>query len=198
MILRMAADVSDTKRALRAELRERRRTRPGKQVDEATEGFTRNLVAVAETYGARTIASYLSSSTEPNTRPFLNWAVGDGRRVLLPIARADGLLDWTEGDGESEAPGLNGVPEAVGEILGPIAINDADLIVVPASAVDGRGIRMGWGRGYFDRTLGSMERCPPVFALVYDDEILDEVPREVHDAPVDGAVTPTRIVRFAH
>lgn len=194
----MTADVTDTKRALRAELRERRRTRTSKQVEEATDGFTRNLVAVAETYGARTIASYLSSPTEPNTRPFLNWAVSDGRRVLLPIGRADGLLDWTEGDGESETEGLNGVPEAVGEILGPIAINDADLIVVPASAVDGRGIRMGWGRGYFDRTLGSMERCPPVFALVYDDEILDEVPREVHDAPVDGAVTPTRIVRFSH
>ncbi|AXH36590.1 5-formyltetrahydrofolate cyclo-ligase [Humibacter sp. BT305] len=194
----MTADVTDTKRALRAELRERRRTRTSKQVEEATEGFTRNLVAVAETYGARTIASYLSSPTEPNTRPFLNWAVAGGRRVLLPIGRTDGLLDWTEGDGESETEGLHGVPEAVGEILGPIAINDADLIVVPASAVDGRGIRMGWGRGYFDRTLGSMERCPPVFALVYDDEILDEVPREVHDAPVDGAVTPTRIVRFTH
>ncbi|WP_378145457.1 5-formyltetrahydrofolate cyclo-ligase [Cnuibacter sp. UC19_7] len=194
----MTADVTDTKRALRAELRERRRTRTSKQVDEATEGFTRNLIAVADTYGAQTIASYLSSPTEPNTRPFLNWAVTGGRRVLLPIGRTDGLLDWTEGDGQSETEGLNGVPEAVGEILGPIAINDADLIVVPASAVDGRGIRMGWGRGYFDRTLGSMERCPPVFALVFDDEILDEVPREVHDAPVDGAVTPTRIVRFSH
>ena len=194
----MAADVTDTKRALRAELRERRRTRPSKQVDEATEGFTRNLIAVAETYGARTIASYLSSPSEPNTRPFLNWAVEGGRRVLLPIARPDGLLDWTEGDGQTETEGINGVPEAVGTILGPIAINDADLIIVPASAVDERGIRMGWGRGYFDRTLGSMERCPPVFALVYDDEILDEVPREVHDAPVDGAVTPIRIVRFSH
>ncbi len=193
----MTSDPSHEKRAIRAELRERRRTRPAHVVDTANLGFTENLIALAKETGARTISAYLSTSFEPNTRPFLNWALADGRRVLLPIARQDGLLDWAEGDGETETEGLYGLPEPVGGILGPIAINDADLIIIPASAVDERGTRMGWGRGYFDRTLGSMEKCPPVFAVVFDDEILDEVPREVHDAPVDGAVTPTRIIRFS-
>ena len=192
----MASDPSHDKRALRAELRERRRTRPAHVVDAAEVGFTANLIALATEVDARTISCYLSTSFEPNTRPFINWALADGRRVLLPIARQDGLLDWAEGDGETETEGLYGLPEPVGGILGPIAINDADLIVIPASAVDGRGTRMGWGRGYFDRTLGSMEKCPPVFAVVFDDEILEDVPRELHDAPVDGAVTPTRIIRF--
>jgi 5-formyltetrahydrofolate cyclo-ligase len=192
----MSSDPSHEKRALRAELRERRRTRPGHVVDTANLGITANLIALAEQTDARTISAYLSTSFEPNTRPFLDWALADGRRVLLPIARQDGLLDWAEGDGESETEGLYGLPEPVGGVLGPIAINDADLIIIPASAVDVRGTRMGWGRGYFDRTLGSMEKCPPVFAVVFDDEVLDEVPREVHDAPVDGAVTPTRILRF--
>jgi 5-formyltetrahydrofolate cyclo-ligase len=193
----MGSDASHEKRALRAELRERRRTRPAHVVDSANLGFTEHLTSLAIELGARTIACYLSTAFEPNTRAFLNWALADGRRVLLPIARQDGLLDWAEGDGETETEGLYGLPEPVGGILGPIAINDADLIVIPASAVDQRGTRMGWGRGYFDRTLGSMENCPPVFAVVFDDEILDEVPREVHDAPVDGAVTPTRIIRFS-
>ncbi|MBF4571231.1 5-formyltetrahydrofolate cyclo-ligase [Herbiconiux sp. VKM Ac-1786] len=193
----MATDRSTDKRALRAELRERRRTRPAHVVDAAELGFTENLVKIATETDARVISAYLPTSFEPNTRPFINWALADGRRVLLPIARQDGLLDWAEADGETETEGLYGLPEPAGGILGPIAINDADLIVIPASAVDERGTRMGWGRGYFDRTLGSMENCPPVFAVVFDDEILDEVPREVHDAPVDGAVTPTRIIRFA-
>ncbi|MFB2596963.1 5-formyltetrahydrofolate cyclo-ligase [Herbiconiux sp. P17] len=194
----MTSEVAHAKRALRAELRERRRTRPAHVVDNANLGFTENLIALAKETDARTISAYLSTSFEPDTRPFLNWALADGRRVLLPIARQDGLLDWAEGDGETETEGLYGLPEPVGGILGPIAINDADLILIPASAVDGRGTRMGWGRGYFDRTLGSMENCPPVFAVVFDDEILDDVPRELHDAPVDGAVTPTRIIRFAN
>ncbi len=192
----MTSEAAHLKRALRAELRERRRTRPAHVVDTANLGFTENLIALAKETDAHTISAYLSTSFEPNMRPFLNWALADGRRVLLPIARQDGLLDWAEGDGETETEGLYGLPEPVGGILGPIAINDADLILIPASAVDQHGTRMGWGRGYFDRTLGSMENCPPVFAVVFDDEILDEVPRELHDAPVDGAVTPTRIIRF--
>jgi 5-formyltetrahydrofolate cyclo-ligase len=193
----MNLEAAHEKRALRAELRERRRTRPSHEVDTANAGFTAHLIQLATESHARTIAAYLSTSFEPDTRAFLNWAIASGLRVLLPIARADGLLDWSEGDGESETEGITGTPEPIGPILGPIAINDADLIIVPASAVDTRGVRMGWGRGYFDRTLGSMEKCPPVYAVVWDDEILDEVPREVHDALVDGAVTPTRITRFA-
>jgi 5-formyltetrahydrofolate cyclo-ligase len=184
------------KRALRAELRERRQNLTATERAGATAGITRNLVDLATDLSARSVACYLSTPTEPDTRPFLNWAHKEGLRVLLPISREDGLLDWTTGDGESETEGLFGMPEAVGELLGPIAINDVDLILVPAAAVDAKGMRMGWGRGYFDKTLGSMEKCPPVYAVLFDGEIVDEVPRERHDQPVDGAVTPARIVQF--
>ena len=85
------------------------------------------------------------------------------------------------------------MPEPVGELLGPIAINDVDLIVIPAAAVDRTGMRLGWGRGYFDKTLGSMEGCPPVYAVIFDSELVDAGARaSVHDQPVNGVVTPTR------
>ena len=116
-----------------------------------------------------------------------------GIRVLLPVTRADGLLDWavaTEDDDVVE--GLFGLPEPTGEVLGPIAVNDVDLMIIPAAAVDRGGMRMGWGRGYFDKTIGSMEKCPPVYAVIYDSEVLDLLPREVHDQPVTGVVTPTQ------
>lgn len=184
------------KRALRAELRERRQNLTSTERQAATAGLTRNLVDLATDLSARSVSAYLSTPTEPDTRPFLNWAHDQGLRVLLPVSREDGLLDWTTGDGESETEGLFGLPEAVGDLLGPIAINDVDLILVPAAAVDATGMRMGWGRGYFDKTLGSMEKCPPVYAVLFDGELVDEVPRERHDQPVDGAVTPTRIVQF--
>jgi 5-formyltetrahydrofolate cyclo-ligase len=184
------------KRALRAELRERRQNLTTTERASATAGLTRHLVDLATDLSARSVAAYLSTNIEPDTRPFLNWAYAQGIRVLLPISREDGLLDWTTGDGETETEGLFGLPEAVGELLGPIAINDVDLILVPAAAVDAGGMRMGWGRGYFDKTLGSMEKCPPVYAVLFDGEVVDEVPRERHDQPVDGAVTPTRIVQF--
>jgi 5-formyltetrahydrofolate cyclo-ligase len=185
------------KRALRAELRERRQNLTSTERQAATVGITRNLTDLATDLSARSVACYLSTNTEPDTRPFVNWAIGQGIRVLLPVSREDGLLDWTTGDGETETEGLFGMPEAVGELLGPIAINDVDLILVPAAAVDATGMRMGWGSGYFDKTLGSMEKCPPVYAVVFDGELVSDVPRERHDQPVDGAVTPTRIVQFS-
>jgi 5-formyltetrahydrofolate cyclo-ligase len=116
--------------------------------------------------------------------------------VLFPISREDGLLDWAVGDGESETRGLFDLPEPVGEVLSPMAINDVDLIVVPAALIDHGGMRMGWGRGYFDKTLGSMEKRPPVYAVVFDPEYVDTVPRERHDQPVDGVVTPSGVHEF--
>jgi 5-formyltetrahydrofolate cyclo-ligase len=192
----MDSDIEHRKRALRAELRERRRNLPVAERESATAGFTANLQSLVLDLSARSISCYLSGPTEPDTRPFLAWAESNGLRVLFPVSRDDGLLDWTVGEGQSEVQGLAGVPEPTGELLGPIAINDVDLIVVPAAAVDHTGLRMGWGRGYYDKTLGSMEKSPPVYAVVYDGEYLDEVPREVHDQPVNGVVTPTRIVVF--
>jgi 5-formyltetrahydrofolate cyclo-ligase len=193
----MSADAMSQKRALRAELRERRRNLTQSERRTATEGITAQLQALVRRFGAHSVSCYLSAVDEPNTRPFLNWAKQQGVRVLFPISRADGLLDWTTATpGEEEYISAYGVPEAVGEPLGPIAINDVDLIVVAAAAVDRTGMRMGWGRGYYDKTLGSMERCPPVYGVVFDGEFVDEVPRERHDEALDGVVTPTRTVDF--
>jgi 5-formyltetrahydrofolate cyclo-ligase len=192
----MSTEVTNQKRALRAELRERRQNLTGPERDAATAGITRHLIDLTTDLSARSVSCYLSALNEPNTRPYLNWARENDIRVLLPITREDGLLDWTTGDGSTETESILGLPEAVGELLGPIAINDVDLILVPAAAVDATGLRMGWGRGYFDKTLGSMEKCPPVYAVLFDGELVEEVPRELHDQPVDGAVTPSRIVQF--
>lgn len=194
----MSDDVANRKRALRAELRERRRIMTSSERERATEHLTRHLTELTEQVGARSIAAYLPTPDEPNIRPWLNWAHETGHRVLFPVSRDDGLLDWVVGDGETEQQGTFGVPEAVGEILGPIAINDVDLIIVPAASVDRQGMRMGWGRGYYDRMLGSMEQCPPVYAVVYDNELIDAVPTEVHDKPVNGVVTPSGIVTLQH
>ncbi|SEB99529.1 5-formyltetrahydrofolate cyclo-ligase [Paramicrobacterium humi] len=192
----MASSEENEKRALRAELRERRQNLTSVEWEQASIGFLQNLQALVTAFDARSISCYLSSPTEPNTRPFVNWAIESGIRVLFPISREDGLLDWTVGEQGIEKTGLWGMPEAVGELLGPIAINDVDLIIVPACAVDEQGTRLGWGRGYFDKTLGSMEKRPPVYAVVFDNEVLPEVPREHHDQPVNGVVTPSRILDF--
>jgi 5-formyltetrahydrofolate cyclo-ligase len=192
----MPSQVDHQKRALRAELRERRQNLTASERDKASIGITNNLIALVTGLSASSVACYLSAPNEPNTRPFLNWALANDVRVLFPISREDGLLDWTVGESGSEVEGLFGMPEPVGEPLGPIAINDVDLILVPAAAVSPDGMRMGWGRGFFDKTLGSMEKCPPVYAIVFDNELQDDVPHEKHDQRVNGVVTPSNIFEF--
>jgi 5-formyltetrahydrofolate cyclo-ligase len=194
-------DVTDSldqaKRALRAELRERRQQLSDAQRESAAEGIRAQLEALVDSLGARSVSCFLSSPTEPGTRAFINAAIEQGLRVLLPVMREDGLLDWTVASpGGQEVQSALGVPEAVGELLGPIAVNDVDLMIVPAAAVDRGGMRMGWGRGFFDKTLGSMARRPPAYAVIYDSELVDSVPQDVHDQPVTGVVTPTRTVRL--
>lgn len=192
----MTGDASHRKRALRVELRERRRQLSERERASATEALTAHLIDVTTRIGARSIAAYLPTNDEPNIRPFVDWALARHIKVLIPVSRADGLLDWAVTDGRDETEGMFGMLEPTSDLLGPIAINDVDLIIVPAASVDRTGMRMGWGRGYFDRTLGSMERCPPVYAVVFDNELVDSVPSEVHDKRVDGAITPTAIVTF--
>lgn len=185
--------VDDVKRALRADLRERRQTLSAAARESAGAGVHRQLDALAEAHHVTSISCFLSTNAEPDTRQFVREAVRRGIRVLLPVTRVDGLLDWAVATEDGEiAEGLFGLPEPVGELLGPIAVNDVDVMIVPAAAVDRHGMRLGWGRGYFDKTIGSMQKCPPVYAVVYDSEILDDVPTDVHDQPVDGVVTPTR------
>jgi 5-formyltetrahydrofolate cyclo-ligase len=194
----MSDAIADAKRALRAELRERRQCMSQHSRDVAAQGIREQLDALVARVGARSISCFLSIPTEPGTREFVAAAVARGIRVLLPITRADGLLDWSVAKPDGDIiEGRFGLPEPVGDVLGPIAVNDVDLLIIPAAAVDRSGMRLGWGRGYFDKTLGSMEKCPPVYAVVFDSEILDEVPRDIHDQAVTGIVTPTQTLTLA-
>jgi 5-formyltetrahydrofolate cyclo-ligase len=188
--------VDAQKRALRAEIRERRRIRTVTERGIEAAGITQHLIDLTSDLNAASISAYLSLPDEPPTRDYVKWACDNDIRVLIPVSRDDGLLDWAPYDGGDEETDILGMPTPTSELLGPIAINGVDLIVIPAAAVDRGGMRMGWGRGYFDRTLGSMEGCPPVYAVIFDDEVVDSVPRERHDMPVTGVVTPGGIITF--
>jgi 5-formyltetrahydrofolate cyclo-ligase len=193
----MTDDVSHQKRALRAELRERRRTMTATERESASTALTHRLESLTTELGVDYIAAYLSTPNEPGTRDFLSWACRKGIRVILPISRDDGLLDWAPYDANEEMEDVAGMPAPTSEILNPMAIDNVGLIFVPAATVDRTGMRMGWGQGYFDKTLGSMQKCPPVYAVIFDSELVDSVPSEVHDKRVDGVVTPSGVVRFS-
>ena len=67
------------------------------------------------------------------------------------------------------------------------------MVLAPGLAVDKRGMRLGKGGGYYDRALAGLD--VPVAALLYDDDLLDEVPHDPHDVPVGMVVTASGIFR---
>jgi 5-formyltetrahydrofolate cyclo-ligase len=110
--------------------------------------------------------------------------------VLLPVGPVAGSeLAWAVDTGRL-VPGRFGLLEPVGPRLGPTAIGTADVVVVPALAVSRAGVRLGRGGGYYDRALRHARDGALVVAVVFDDEVVDEVPAEPHDHRVDVVVTP--------
>ncbi|MFF2846739.1 5-formyltetrahydrofolate cyclo-ligase [Streptomyces sp. NPDC058001] len=157
-----------------------------------------------ELSGARTVAAYVSVGGEPGTRALLDDLHARGVRVLLPVLLADDDLDWGAYDGPGSLvrvsrPGRFTLLEPGGARLGPDAVLDADVVLLPGLAVDGRGMRLGRGGGSYDRALARLERAgvdPARVVLLYDTEIVARVPDAAHDRPVHAVVTPSGVRRF--
>ena len=143
---------------------------------------------------ASTIAAYVPIGAEPGGTD-LPAVLARHARVLLPVLLPDNDLDWAWYDGTLH-PGPRGLAEPPGPRLGPSALTQVDLILVPALAVDLHGYRMGRGGGSYDRALarldGSARARRLVVALLHDGELIGEVPAEPHDRRVHGVITPTR------
>ncbi|WP_281285858.1 5-formyltetrahydrofolate cyclo-ligase [Nocardioides humi] len=85
--------------------------------------------------------------------------------------------------------------EPLGEPLGVDAVATADVVLVPGLAVSTGGLRLGRGGGSYDRALARVPVGTFTCVLLYDDEVLPEVPAEPHDRPVTAAATPSGVVR---
>jgi 5-formyltetrahydrofolate cyclo-ligase len=140
------------------------------------------------------VAAYISVGDEPTTGPLLDALVDGGTSVVVPVVVGD-RLDWAEYAGAASLrPGPFGLLQPTGPRLGAAALSSAAIVVVPALAVDAHGRRLGRGGGYYDRALVGVTAS--VVALVYDDELVDEVPVEPHDRRVDAVLRPSGLLRL--
>ena len=163
---------SAAKVAVRDRLLTTRRRRGLLEMQADARAVTEHLLAWEPLRRAATVAAYVSIPGEPGTGPLLETLVARGRHVLLPVVLPDGDLDWARHDGPLVAAGF-GLLEPTGPRLGPEAVATADVVLVPALAVDRRGMRLGRGGGYYDRALGRVPVGTPVCALLHDGELLD-------------------------
>ncbi len=137
------------------------------------------LLACAEVKNGKIIASFLSYGDEPETAALNDELRRQGKVLLLPELNSDKSLTWLN---EGEKVGL--------EIL-----QSVDVVIIPALAIDRRGVRLGQGGGSFDRALLTLSgwKVALIESLSLTNE---ELPEEAHDIRVDAAATELGITRF--
>lgn len=153
------------------------------------------LVSAVSKVTSGTVCAYLPFGTEPGTTALVDALAAGGARVLLPVIRSrTDPLDWAEYSGEADlVPSrFRGIREPGGKRLGTEAVGAAGLILVPALAVDHRGVRLGRGAGHYDRSLVFAAPGAALLAVVRDEELVERLPGEPHDVHMSGALTPGR------
>ncbi|MGH3508047.1 MAG: 5-formyltetrahydrofolate cyclo-ligase [Nocardioidaceae bacterium] len=194
----MSDPAARKKAEVRAVVLARRATRGEADQSAAATALADRVLELPELRTAACVAGYVSTVGEPGTGPLLIALRRRGVRVLLPLLRRDFDLDWAElTDPADLQPGRFGILEPAGPPLGVDAVLDADVAICPGIAADLTGHRLGRGGGSYDRVLARVGSASLRCLLLYDDEVLDDVPRHDHDQEVDLVVTPSRVVRAA-
>jgi 5-formyltetrahydrofolate cyclo-ligase len=221
-------DAHQVKEGMRERIRAERRLRTPLEQELDGEGIAAVAQEIPEIARARCVAAYTSTASAPGTVPLRRALLAGGVRVLLPVLLDDGHLDWCVDDGVAgaddgepewssvtdtatapgsleEAPtraagGVTSRRDGSPHLLGLEGIGQADVVLIPALAIDTLGNRLGQGAGFYDRTLRMIDPTVMVFAVVYEGELLDAaiepVPAEPHDRRVDAVITPLRCLRF--
>lgn len=175
-------DLVPAKQRARSALLKARRSRSTRELEEADAAILSHLSAFIQKVRPKIIALYQPFGTEPGAhlpRPLPEYFAGHvagstaAVGVLVPVLREDRDLDWRDW----RAP------------HGPGRIEDAELVIVPALAVDRTGIRLGRGGGSYDRALGRTD--VDKIALLHDGELAHRLPAQPHDQRVSGVITPT-------
>lgn len=155
-------------------------------------GAARSLARALAPWSGRVLAGYMPVRSEIDPRPVMRLWPGP---VAVPVIDAAGLplrfRQWTPDCAMTEGAFGIQVP-AAGEWLEP------GVVIVPLVAWDRRGCRLGYGGGFYDRTLAALRQCGTVIAagFAFDAQELPEIPVEPTDQRLDLLVTETRVLRF--
>ncbi|CAM2947702.1 5-formyltetrahydrofolate cyclo-ligase [Skermania piniformis] len=146
------------------------------------------------------VCAYVPIGREPGLPTLLDALRDAGAQVLLPVTGRPGPLTWsTYLDPDHLVRTDRGLYEPTGPRLAATAIRTAELILVPALAADRRGVRLGRGAGYYDRSLPLADPAARIVAVVRDDELVPELPADPHDRRVGWALCPhAGAVRLDH
>ena len=143
---------------------------------------------------AGVIHIFISKSDEPDTRPIIEHCWSSGKKIAVPVVLPD-TFDLFHSEFKSFDDlvfGMHKTQEPSPKLRIKINPESFDLVIVPGVAFDRKGGRLGHGKGYYDRFLEITSAFR--LGLAFDCQLLENVPTELHDVPMNAILSESGIV----
>lgn len=151
----------------------------------------KKLFNLPEFHAARIVLFYASFRSEVETHDMVRRALSEGKRVVLPKVRGKDLALFEIRDFDRDVmPGRWDIPEPANGKA--VDVPHIQFMVVPGAAFDERGNRLGYGAGFYDKLLKDFKGASA--ALAFELQIVENVPFDPHDVPVQKIVTEKRVI----
>ena len=170
------------KKELRSQIREQKRAMTEEQIVAASSRLGELFLNCPQYKQAQTIYGYLPYNQEVRTVPMLEQAMKEGKRVAVPKCYGDEMRFIYMDDLSKVEKGYANIPEPIADE--PVADDKTALVLMPGMAFTKDGKRMGYGGGFYDKFLAAEPNHPTV-ALCYDFQMVEDLPTEDYDIPVD-------------
>jgi len=158
-----------------------------------------NFWSLLEVHRWSTLFMYVHFRSEVETVELIKRCLGRGVRIAVPLvdAAAVSMIPLLINDPEKDlAPGYYNIPEPDPRQSTRIDPGEIDAAVIPGSVFDIHGGRLGYGGGYYDRFLVNDAPQAKRIGLAYEVQLVEKVPVEPHDQPLDILITEKRIVNI--
>ena len=170
------------KKELRRAIREQKRAMTEEDIQNRSAHLAEMFFQTPAYQKAKTVYGYLPYNQEVRTVPILQRALDDGKQVAVPKIYGDTMRFLYLSDLSLVEKNAMGIPEPIADE--PVAEDETALVLMPGVAFTKAGDRMGYGGGFYDRFL-SKEPNHPTVALCYDFQMVESLPTEEFDIPVD-------------
>jgi 5-formyltetrahydrofolate cyclo-ligase len=160
--------------------------------------IAQKVMALPEVMNACTVLVYMHFRSDVETFELINRMFTAKKSVTIPYTRTDifQLIAVHVTDLVQQViPGYCGIPEPRPELVDKASCDpkNIDVVIIPGSVFDRRGGRLGYGGGYYDRFLTNEAPAAVRIGLAFEDQVVEKVPIEPHDQPMDFVVTEENI-----
>jgi 5-formyltetrahydrofolate cyclo-ligase len=186
--------IEEAKAALRNRARAARASLDHGERADAAVAAAKNFFNAIALQASDVVAAYWRIRDELDCQPILVKLMDSNQTVVLPVVMGPeeplDLRVWEQGASLYES----GFGTLAPSDLAPRA--EPDIVIMPLLGFDSRGTRLGYGGGYYDRTLACMRKKPMLVGFAFAAQELDRIPREPHDVPLDVIVTEAGVRHF--